>query len=155
MNNNDLPPASEQRYLQRLVRQFAPTRVAQQLSDECVRCSVASLFGLPREEVPHFFQEGKGSWYHPFSSWLEKRGMRADIWHHTLTPHDDDGPADWYLGYGDSGGNGSVGHMVVLHRGQVWHDPSGCGVTRWNAWVTVTEQPNKPTEPRAEEVTHD
>ena len=33
-----------------------PRMVYQEEPDECVRCSVASLFGMRKSEVPHFFR---------------------------------------------------------------------------------------------------
>ena len=72
---------------------FAPVRVRQVLPDECVRCSVASLFGLSREEVPHFFAENAGRWHVGLEEWLAQRGMKYELWHASLIP-----PDEWYLG---------------------------------------------------------
>lgn len=109
---------------------FAPVRVRQVLPDECVRCSVASLFGLSREEVPHFFAENAGRWHVGLEAWLAQRGMKYELWHASMTP-----PDEWYLGYGDSGP--ATAHMVVMHKGELWHDPLGCGVLRFESWLTI------------------
>lgn len=112
-----------------------PHRVQQVLSDECVRCSVASLFGLPREEVPHFFQEGRGSWASPLSNWLREKGLKMEVWHPSLTLPD---RYEYYLAYGDATAMPGVGHMVVMRNGEVWHDPSGCGISRFESYITFT-----------------
>jgi len=113
-----------------------PHKVQQVLSDECVRCSVASLFGMQREEVPHFFQHGGGSWSGPLDEWLRERGLKMEVWHHTLTVPPEN---EYYLGYGDAASIVGVGHMVVMRNGEIWHDPSGCGISRFEAWITICE----------------
>jgi hypothetical protein len=120
---------------------FTPHKVRQILHDECVRCSVASLFSLPREDVPHFFRE-EGGWSTSLRRWCDARGLRYEVWHHTLRPINEETgePLEWYLGYGDSGGDPKLGHCVVVRNGEIWHDPSGCGVSKWNAWVTFREK---------------
>lgn len=109
---------------------FHPNPVQQMLPDECVRCSIASLFGLSRENVPHFYADNQGRWHIGLEKWLADRGLKYELWHATLTP-----PDEWYLGYGDSGP--STAHMVVMHKNQIWHDPLGCGITKFEAWLTI------------------
>lgn len=120
-----------------------PHKITQILSDECVRCSVASLFGMRREEVPHFFHQGDGSWCDPMDRWLESQGLKMTIWNHTTEP-----PCEWYLAYGDAATIPGMGHMVVMRNGQIWHDPSGCGISKWNAWVQILPL-SEPTPPQA------
>jgi hypothetical protein len=112
-----------------------PHRVAQVLGDECVRCSVASLFGLGREETPHFYQVGP-DWFSALRDWAEPRGWRPEIYHASLTP-----PVEWYLGFGDSAGNRALGHCVLMRLGEVWHDPSGVGVSKFEGWIAFFPPP--------------
>lgn len=109
---------------------FTPVRVQQVLPDECVRCSLATLFGLQREDVPHFHRENEGRWFAGLEPWLAERGLKYELWAASLTP-----PCEWYLGYGESAPG--VGHMVVMRNGEIWHDPLGCGILRFESWVTL------------------
>jgi hypothetical protein len=111
-----------------------PHKVQQVLNDECVRCSVASLFGMQREDVPHFFQDGNGSWSGPLDEWLKTRGMKMEVWSAALTLPDE---YEYYLAYGDAASIPGVGHMVVMRKGTIWHDPSGCGISRFEAWIVI------------------
>ncbi len=108
----------------------SPVRVRQVLPDECVRCSVASLFGLEREQVPHFHRENGGRWFVGLEKWLAEKGMNYEIWDASLDPR-----CEWHLGYGDSAPG--CGHMVVMRNREIWHDPLGCGIIRFESWVTL------------------
>ena len=108
---------------------FTPHKVAQLTGDECVRCSVASLLGLSRDEVPNFM--ATGTWYKPLQEWLSYRGLEMDVYDHTLEIN-----AEYYLGQGHKNG---VGHCVVMRDGEVWHDPSGLGMDQFETWLVIRQ----------------
>ena len=89
---------------------------------------------MQREDVPHFFQEGNGSWAGPLDDWLKNRGMKMEVWSATLTLPEEH---EYYLAYGDAASISGVGHMVVMRKGLIWHDPSGCGISRFEAWIAI------------------
>jgi hypothetical protein len=111
-----------------------PRMVYQQEPDECVRCSVASLLGMRKSDVPNFFRSPDG-WAESLSRWLKKQGLKYEAYNGTLPC-----PAEWCLAYGSS--TPTTGHMVVMRDGAIWHDPLGCGIERVEAWLVIIPQPN-------------
>lgn len=111
-----------------------PRMVYQEEPDECVRCSVASLFGMCKSELPNFFRSPSG-WAERLQWWLKNRGLKYEV-HCGKLPC----PAEWCLAYGSSAP--TTGHMVVMRNGAVWHDPLGCGIARVEAWLVIIPLPN-------------
>lgn len=106
---------------------FSPHKVIQLLPNECVRCSVASLLCLNREAVPNFMDNG--SWHLPLIAWLRERGLEVDVIDASLPV-----ATEFYLGQGDRNG---TGHCVVMRNGQIWHDPSGFGIDKFETWLVI------------------
>jgi hypothetical protein len=111
---------------------FHPHQVQQVLPNECVRCSVASLLGLPREEVPNFMDTPP--WLPALEKWLDYRGLLIEVHDRSL-----DVNVEYYLGQGVKNG---VGHCVVMRDGKVWHDPSGIGIDHFEAWLIIRQKIN-------------
>lgn len=108
---------------------ISPHRVFQQSSNECVRCSVASLLGLNREDVPNFMEQPK-NWFLALDEWLRDRKLSVEVFDKTLSPD-----SEFYLGVGDS--EGETAHCVVMRNGQPWHNPSGFQITNWIQWLVI------------------
>jgi hypothetical protein len=111
---------------------WMPKPVRQVLPNECVRCSVATLFGFAREEVPNFMDAGE--WYGPLKRWLDERGYEMTILDHTLEVHE-----EYYLGQGVKG---DAGHCVVMRNGKIFHDPSGIGIDKFESWIVIRQTPS-------------
>ena len=107
-------------------------KVNQITDDECVKCSVATLLWKRYDEVPNFMKLAKSnnsSWLIELQNWLGKEHS-LEVLDHTLKPD-----VDFYLGIGES--NNGQGHCVVMYKGEIWHDPSGIGIKKFDSWITI------------------
>lgn len=93
----------------------------------CMSAAVASVLERPIETLPHF---GGGNWLEKLRRWSAPRGLvplQTPVW-----------PAE-YDGYGVGLGLGPRGlnHAVVVHNGQLVHDPhySRAGLVEWYGYV--------------------
>ena len=85
----------------------------------CMQAAVASLLGMPLDEVPHFAAVGvKGdveSWWDPFVAWCREHGYHPAI---------HEAPVDGALGLMSGPSPRGVGWHCVVSRGpDVAHDP--------------------------------
>lgn len=89
---------------------------------DCLRACVASLFGLPLAEVPHFVAHD--DWWGCLEGWLAGRNM-AVTWI-------EGGPTVWHTPYIATGKSprGPFKHAVIERNGDLIHDPhpSGAGL---------------------------
>lgn len=104
---------------------------------DCVRACTASLLGLPREAVPHFVREEKGSWRHAWEDWLEERGWIVVEADPRIRP------SCLYLGCGPTPRTKEyrpAAHMVVMDGIGVAHDPhpSRAGLTTLDRVYVLT-----------------
>lgn len=82
----------------------------------CVQAAVASILGLPLEEVPNFIEkEGSVEFWRTFKSFLRDRGWEPIMLPGNYVPMCD------YLASGKS--ERGCGHMVIMNDGQLVHDP--------------------------------
>lgn len=82
----------------------------------CMQASVASILGLPLDEVPHFAETGDaGDVWDAFEEYLLGKGYCV----HMLSKNSR--PDGLYLATGKS--LRGVSHMVVMHGDKVHHDP--------------------------------
>lgn len=44
--------------------------------NDCLRCSIAVVLGLPKSRVPHFVKRYKGRWAWHLTEWCGRRGKR-------------------------------------------------------------------------------
>lgn len=110
--------------------------VMQEGTDDCLRACLASILELPLHEVvdtspPPGEIEGQSSWsqWNLVNGWLRERGWA--LWRidgdHLKMMHTMAGPRLWpnppgpYIGSGESPRGGF--HAVVMHLGEIVHDP--------------------------------
>lgn len=119
---------------------------------DCFRASVATLFGLAVDQVPHFCRKGNDEWFKEFQDWLKARG-----WSCFAVPTGD--PAGWfmsialaetvYLLAGPSPRFKDEMHQVVAKGTEIIHDPhpDGTGLLppkEGESWEAIIVFPNKP-----------
>lgn len=90
----------------------------------CLAACVASILELPIEQVPNFcgdFEE----WILALHNWLKPMGLGVVFVKLDLCPSPDHLKENFLKGYTIGGVTGARGikHAVVLHDGQVIHDP--------------------------------
>lgn len=114
---------------------------------DCYRASVASLLGLPLEEVPHFYRKGNEERaMEEFSDWLRERGyVFVDIMRGENLPAYLKGT--FHLLSGPSPRFPQYWHCVLGYEGEIYHDPhpeggSLGGIPQdWIVTVLVAHEP--------------
>lgn len=115
---------------------------------DCVRCSIASVLGIPRDEVPHFVRGEAGehnhAWRFDLEDWLDDRDLAMVQIDPRLRP-----PC-LYLVVGPTIRSKAEQetHMVVMYAGELEHDPhpSRAGLTgRTHAYVLVPRRKQEPS----------
>lgn len=107
----------------------------------CMQTAVASLLGLPLEEVPHFVAAPDDLWWSAFLNWIVGRGLRLTMFEERFTTREiyldgwliaapiSDAPTDQLVianGMSDRG----FRHCVLWKNEALVHDPhpSGAGL---------------------------
>ena len=107
--------------MKQLKMNFKP--VSQRLCDDCVRCAVASIFGLDSDQVPHFYR--LGVWYVELQKWINGYGWTTMIESVEDTPVNLQHPDDYYMGNWTTE---KAAHALVMQHGKVVWNPSGASV---------------------------
>jgi hypothetical protein len=98
---------------------------------DCLRACVATITGIPLEQIPNFCAE-PDAWYERFSSWLSSRGFAP----YSVGLPDAEAVAEhleWARVHGTriawiAGGQTARGRHFVVYRGHLtFHDPNPFG----------------------------
>ena len=91
-------------------------------SGNCTEAAVATLLGLPLDQVPTFYTGESGSQHLNMERFFNERGYELEVCSANISPE------CMYLVSGKS--SRGCSHMVVYYDGQLLHDPhpSGEGV---------------------------
>ena len=145
---NDLSDAADVLYRLRLEPPEIPTWPMKQINNQvkhdpdngtygdCHRCCYASILGLEAHQVPHWHETGhEDTNLSQQRHWLAQRGLTVM---EVAFRHDEAGlesVLDYLKMFGNEtpvifSGNGadSVGHSVVVFRGEIVMDPTGSGI---------------------------
>lgn len=107
---------------------------------DCLRACIATITKAPLGAVPHFVQyiehpEGTDPllWWYALVGWCHQHGWEAR-W---IPANEADPPTGLALGHGPSVRGHE--HAVVMHDGQLLHDPhpSRDGITAVRGWITM------------------
>lgn len=100
-------------------------RVDQRTETDCLRCCLATVLGLPYEDVPDFVNEYPGQWADEMSRWLAARGLSmvrvqatgdGELLHSIYA-----GPSSFWIASGQS--ERGRNHAVVYRGAEPYHDP--------------------------------
>ena len=94
--------------------------VKQELHNDCVRASVASILELPLSEVPNFADHPRG-YYLALVDWCWEQRILLENTQPNLIP-----PGEFYLVWGES--SPGMSHSVVYQDGKQVHNPSGAQI---------------------------
>ncbi len=82
----------------------------------CLQACLATVLGLPLEDVPHFVHLYGDEWLQEMQKWLRPRGLGV------MRAEEGTKPEGFQLMNGQSP-RGDFGHVIVSQDGQHYHDP--------------------------------
>lgn len=112
---------------------------------DCFRACVASIFELPIDAVPHFFETSAGDHMWTQEQWDAVRSFaeRHDTEAHWVDPDTEQSEVAklvesglHYVAFGPSPST-PLGHCVVMHKGEYVHDPSHGRFLGGEPWLYV------------------
>lgn len=110
--------------------EIIPHRLSQE-PNQCITASIASLLGLSLSLVPRFNGDidSVEDWVSgPFSELIGEEWKAH--WHFS------DPPNGFAVAWGKAA-NSLEGHCIVVLDGKPWHDPSGCGLSVIDGYITL------------------